>query len=233
MRLVGKVLQAVVCTLFRLNGRVYGEGDVSPVREALGAWKHFERALYGDGYYGEAELAGEYECASFEGTHIAGEGAGSFGKHYDRHAVREYALGVLHGGAGGRGRGVVDVYMFGYLAGIAHKGYGAEAAFHHPAEVVVEIAVDAEDVVGALVIGHEDVAAAGRDVLAPVYRDTYEGERAEYPGPYLGGVVAPPISAAEHASGKCKHYRKQGGCYHERHHYQKLVNTVKDEHGGR
>ncbi len=47
--------------------------------------------------------------------------------------------------------------MAGYFAAITHERDTFESFLHHPAEVVAKVAVDGENVVGALVVGYKDV----------------------------------------------------------------------------
>lgn len=56
--------------------------------------------------------------------------------------------------------------MFCFDACVAYEWYLLEVFFHHPLEVVSEVAVGEEDVEVALVVGEEDVAVVFVDVLA-------------------------------------------------------------------
>ena len=55
--------------------------------------------------------------------------------------------------------------MSGVLTGSADEGYFLECYFHHPLEVVLEVAVDNEYIESALVVGNKDVRCVFVDVF--------------------------------------------------------------------
>lgn len=173
------------------NGVVDGEADCAPAGHGAGAGHHVESAVDGDRNHGEVKLHCKLEGSFAEGSHVAGECARPLGEHYKRHAVAESALGFLHCAANGRWGGIVDEDVACGCACGPYYGELQQPDFHHPAEVVVEVAVDGEDVVGTLVVGHKDVGCAWVDVLTACDFHAHESEDAEDAGPIVGGPVAP------------------------------------------
>lgn len=161
-----------------------GENDAPPVRNYGGARHDAIRAVNGDGYYGEIELGSEQEGAFFEFVHSTVGRAGAFGENNERHAIAEQLLGAFHGGAQLGGGRFVDVDLMCEFASVAHEGYASQRSFHHPAEIVVEKSGNREYIVGALMVGNENVGGVRVNILSTTDLDFHYGEDAENAGPY-------------------------------------------------
>lgn len=209
--------------LIGIDGRMYGEDDFSRFEVVGGAGHHGEGSVDGEGYHGERKLYGQLEGSAFEGTHGTGPGAGSLGEYDERHAALQGGFGLLQGLFHTAGGGVVDKDMAGGGAGAPHEGDVAQALFHHPLEIVVEVAVDEKYVVGSLVVGHEYIGGIFVDVFAPAYFDTYQREDAEEPRPDVGGVVAPDVAFAQAAPDEGDDGGEQGEYEQDRHGDEPLV----------
>ena len=142
----------------------------------------------------------ENSTAPFEGPHGTCPGAGSLGEHDERHAALQGGFGLLQGLFDPAGGGFIDKDVAGGGAGASHEGDVAQALFHHPFEVVVEVSVDEEYVVGSLVVGHEHIGGVGVDVFAAVHLDAHERENAHQPRPDVGRVVSPHVAVTQPAA---------------------------------
>lgn len=205
------------------------QADVAPVREGVAAAEHVIRAVDTDGHNRQPELHRELVGSLVERAHMAGFRARAFGEHDNRHTTLEGLLGLLHRPADCRRGGVVDEDMSGGGAGFPDKRNLAQPDLHHPAEVMVEEAVYRKDVVGTLVVGHEDVGGILVDILPPFHRHSHEGEPAEEHGPDFGGPVAEPARQAEEAPDNRQRGRQNGQHQQDREHNQHLVYAVENQ----
>ncbi len=89
--------------------------------------------------------------------YAAVKGARSFREDHYGHASGQLAFGILHCASDGSRRMVVDEDVSSLAATVAHEGYVLKAFFHHPFEVMTEVAVDRENIISSLVIGNENV----------------------------------------------------------------------------
>lgn len=202
--------------LLGIDGWVYGQ-DYFPGFEIVGGAGHDGKsAVDGERRYGECELDGELVCASFERSHFAVPSAGAFGKYDKRHAVLQGLFGFLQGFFEPSRGGVVDEYMPGGGTGASHEGDIVQAFFHHPFEVVVEVPVDEEYVVGSLVVCHKDVGGVFVDVFTASHFDSDEREDTEQPRPDVCGVVSPYVPVSQPApdegdeGGEQREYQQYG-----------------------
>ena len=93
--------------------------------------------------------------------------------------------------------GVVDEHVSGAAAGVAYQWYALELLLHEPLEVVVEVSEYGPDVEGSLVVGHEDIALPGVEVLAARYFYAHAEEEAHAARPDVGGPVGEHDMAAQ------------------------------------
>lgn len=189
---------------------MYGEDDFSRFEVVGGAGHHGEGSVDGEGYHGERKLYGQLEGSAFEGAHGTGPGAGSLGEYDERHSALQGGFGLLQGLFHTAGGGVVDKDMAGGGAGAPHEGDVAQALFHHPLEIMVQIPVDEKYVVGSLVVGYKNIGGVLVDIFAASYLDTHEREDTYQPRPDVCRVVAPYVTVAQPAPDQCNESRKYG-----------------------
>ena len=72
--------------------------------------------------------------------------------------------------------------------------------FHHPLEVTIQIAVDEEDVEGALMVGDENVGLALLQMGTALHLDGDEEQPEHDACPEVGGIVAPEMATAQRAA---------------------------------
>lgn len=111
-------------------------------------------------------------------------------------------------------------------AGYTDNGELAEPDFHHPLEVMVEKAVDGEDVVSALMVGDENVGCFRVDIFPSLDFHAHECE----PGAELRPDVRGPVTEEFASENQREDDRDQSGkdCqnHNQRNHHQELVNSV-------
>ena len=167
--------------------------------EAAHAGQEVETAVESDGHDGQLEGVGELEGTAAEVAHVARETTGALGEDGERGAALQAGLGGAHGVDDALAGRFVDENEAGLFAGIAHEGNAAERLLHHPFELAAEEAGEEEDIERALVVGHEDVALAGLQVVATFDRDRDEKGADERPSPQFAGREGKPPREAEHA----------------------------------
>ena len=164
------------------------EGMAVDEVEAAHAGQDVETAVDGDGHHGQLQCVGELEGSAAEHSHMAGEGAGTLGEDAERGTAGEGLAGIRHRLQDGAARTLVDEDEACLAACHSDKGNVAQALLHHPFELVAQIAVDAEDVEGTLVVRHEDVALLGVDVLLALHADGDEEHTQQCPCPETADV---------------------------------------------
>ena len=117
------------------------------------------------------------------------------------------------------------------LACFAYQRHVAQRLLHHPAEAASQKTVDEEDVVHALMVGHEDVGLLLVEQLAPLHLDGQQEAPAHQPAPHHRRVVAPEAGFAQCAAddgdeGCNNRHNQQQGCGDE-----ELIESVEYLHG--
>lgn len=205
--------------------------------ECDGSWLYVEHgarhylvgAVDGDRHNGEVKLLGEPESAVLEGVNLSIVGATSFGENDNRHSLCESLLGVVHGLDDASCRVVVDHDMSCHVARPAHEREVVQALAHHPLEIVAQVAVDGENVVGTLMVGNEDVGAVVVDEIAVLYLDAHAKEEAHGPCPPLGWEVA-PIVAVEEAANDGDYAGDNGENQHDRCRNAVVIYAIQNVH---
>ena len=95
---------------------------------------------------------------------------------------------------------------------------------------MVEQGIDGEDVVSALVIGHEHIACGRIDVFSTLYLHFYERHGQKKPGPYHLRIIAAPAAEAENGSSHDCQSSEYGGHQQHRGHDEKLIYAVENYH---
>ena len=130
-------------------------GKVVPTRQdVIGA-------VDADGQDGHIQLRGYDEAALLEARHAPRLGAAAFGEDEDRVARSEHALGILQRVDDGGGLRLVDEDIVRRGAGLTHEGHLAQLGLQHPLEGDADMPIEGKDVVGALMIGHDDTGRVG------------------------------------------------------------------------
>ena len=108
----------------RLDWSMNDEPQRVPRQEtnAFLARKDVEAAVYRHGHDGQPQLVGQLEGAAAELPHVAGEGAGSFGKDDKRNAVLQDFAPLLVGLVNGLRTALVNKDVTGTLACLSYEG---------------------------------------------------------------------------------------------------------------
>ena len=220
----------VVAAYGREDGFVYDDGYVSGSGKPGSARHHLERSVDGNRYNGQVEFCGERKCTAFEGGDFSGAGAGSFGEDYHRHVLRKLTLGIVHGASDAGGSGAVDIDVTGFIASVSDKGNFAERHFHHPFEIVSEPSVDCKDVVSALMVGHEDIRGAFRNIFVSFDRNGDERQPCHEAGPDDCRIVSPEPAAEENGAEAYDDGCQDSEDNHQGNHYDELVDTIEKKH---
>ena len=164
-----------------------------------------------------------------EGMDVAIIGAPSFGKDDNRHAFSESLLGVVHGLDDASCGVVIDHDMSCHVARPAHEREVVQALAHHPLEVVAQVAIDGEYVVGALMVSDKDVSAVAVDEIAVLYLNPHSKKEAHGPCPPLGWEVA-PIVAVEEAANDGDYAGDNGENQHDRCRNAVVIYAIQNVH---
>lgn len=146
-----------------------------------------------DGDYGQPELKRQFECAVLELTHLARIGAATFRKDNNRHTTVQFLLGCRHGVAQALWGVGIDKDVTCHAAGGTNDWNVGDAFAHHPLEVVTQVTIYGEDVVGSLMIGDEHIARFVVNEFAADDLDSHQVYPAPNPSPPLGREIAPII----------------------------------------
>ena len=151
--------------MYRRVDREVQRGEVGEM-EIAHARHDVETAVDRDRHDRKLEFVSELECATTEKTHVAGEGAGTFGEDGERGATDQaLACGFHRFGNGATTRFVYENET-GFGTGITHEGNFAQRGFHHPFELTAEEAGEEENVESSLVVGDKNVALVPLQVFA-------------------------------------------------------------------
>ena len=182
------------------DGLVEGQCDGARGDVERAARHDLVTAVDGDGNDGQAELQRQFKGTVLEGSHLARVGAAALRKDDNRHP-RWPTFGGGHGVAAGPVPSGCRPEWAGqyYAASGADDGDVGQALARHPLEVVAQVAVHREDVIGTLMIGNKHVTGLVVHMLASLHTHAHEVQPAPQPGPPLGREI-PPVVLAEQAS---------------------------------
>ena len=116
-----------------------------------------EAAVYRDRNNGQLQFICKLESASAELRHMSCKGSRTFGKDHKRDAMLQDGSALLVCLMNGFRPTFVNKDVARTLASFSYERDVPQRLLHHPFEVPTEVAVNKEDVVGALVVCHEDV----------------------------------------------------------------------------
>ena len=121
------------------------------------ARQNVEAAVYRDRNNGQLQFVCELESASAELRHMSCKGSRTFGKDHKRDAMLQDGSALLVCLMDCLRSTLVDKDVTSTFASFSYERDVAQRLLHHPFEVATELAVNKEDVVGTLVVCHEDV----------------------------------------------------------------------------
>lgn len=156
-----------------------------------------ERAVDGDRYDRKLELSCKHECSSFERGQTPVPAARAFGEDDYAHAVVQAFLRFCYCLLDAVNGGVVNEDVSGLAAGVADQWYLFELLLHQPLEVVVEVAEYHPNIEGSLMVGHEYITLLRVEILAPIYLDAHEEEKAYAARPDVGRPICEHHIAAK------------------------------------
>ena len=199
--------------------------------EASLTGQDIEAAVDGDGHDGQSELVGQLEGTATKLCHVPREGAGSFGKDDERHAVAKDLSALFVGLVDGFRTALVHENVACALAGLADERESSQRLLHHPAETATEEAVDEKDVECSLMVGDEDVGLLLVQQFSSLNFNRQEHHPAHQPAPNHCRIITPGSRLAQCATddgdNSC-----QGCCYDDDWQGDKeLVKSVKKFHG--
>ena len=230
--LVHRGLHTQAFALCGHNGLVYHQTHGVAVHkiETGHAREHIKGAVDGHGHHGQADVVGQLESPLAEQPHVPGEGATALGEDHQRSAVFQRAACAVDGVLYGFRARLVYKDETGFLASVTHERNFAQRLLHHPLEVAMQITVYQKNVHRALMIGHEDIALSGLQVLASLHLDRQQQHVAENLRPNAAGPIPPEMGTEQHAAHtgrdgrQCGGYKENGECN------EKLIDFVKDFH---
>ena len=211
-----------------IDGLVDGERQGMPPDETTvaHAGHDIERAVDGHRHDGQLQLVGQGKGTAAEMAHVACERAAALGEDGEAGAALQGGTGTVVGLLDFLGASLVDEDLMRLRAGIAHEGHLAQLLLHHPLEVAAEIAVDEEDVEGALVVGHEDIALVALEMLTPLDANGDEQHSEDETRPPAAWVVAPVMAVEEGAADGYSQRYHDGGKDDERQRDEQLIDLV-------
>lgn len=177
----------------------------------------------------EIQIVGKNEGSTFEGTYLARERACALGKNCQRATFSQDAVGLAQRGSGSS---AVPIHIdeAGALARVAEDGDAAQLLFHHPFDVVPQVAFHQEDVEKALMVGNEDVFLVRINVFASLYLDRKEKQLAEKPSPSPGNDGADDAASENGAENDDKDGGDERADDHHRKCNEVLPNEIEDFH---
>lgn len=188
------------------------------------------RTVDGDRNDRQTKHGCDRESSLLETVHVTVGRTGAFWEDDHRSAALESAESLTYGVDDARSAVLVDPDLSGAVAGATDERKLLDALAEHPSEILVEEAEEQEDVVGALVIGYEDVACFGVDILTAFYLDWAECKPAGEFGPDVSWPITPESSIAECASEECGQSGDYGQYEKDRHKDEPLIEEIKDVH---
>ena len=93
-----------------------------------------------------------------------------------------------------------------------------------------EIAIDQEDVVGALMVGHKDIRGGAVEFLATFDFDAHQRYDAEEARPNEPGIISPHAMVAEETTDDGDKSRDNRDDNHDGHDDEPLVKKTQDNH---
>ena len=226
--LLHEMLHVVVSRFLRGDGGMDGETQGVPCeeRESLLAAQHVKRTVDGDGHHGHLQFVGQLKRATAEDAHVASERACSLGEYHQAGATMQYAAPLFTGVLDASGATLVHHDMAGAAACSPDERQLAQRLLHHPLEVAAQEAIDEENIVRALVVGHKDIGGVGLKVLAPFHADGEEHKPAHQAAPDHGGIIAPEVGLAQAASQDGDYGCERGGQQQDRCGHEELIGSV-------
>ena len=218
---------------FGRDGSMDDEAEFVPCDkvEASLTGQDIETSVDGDGHDGQSELVGQLEGTATKLCHVPREGACSFGKDDERHAVTEDGACLFIGLVDGFRPALIHEDVTSALACLADERKASQRLLHHPAETATEEAVDEKDVECSLMVGDEDVGLLLVQQFSSLNFNRQEHHPAHQPAPNHCRIITPGSRLAQCATddgdNSC-----QGCCYDDDWQGDKeLVKSVKKFHG--
>ena len=156
-------------------------------------------------------------------------GATTLGEDNNRHALDEALFGIVHGFNDAARRVVIYHNVPCHVTCPSHEREIVKPLAHHPLEVMTQIAIDGEYVIGSLMIGNKNVCALAINEMTILYPHSHPKEETHSSCPPLGRIIA-PIVAIEKATNNGDKTGDNGEYQHYRCSNAVVIYSVKDVH---
>ena len=127
---------------------------------------------------------------------MSGEGACTLREYHQAGAVLQDTSCVVIGTLYALGAALIYEDLATALAGFAHQRQIAQLLLHHPLEMAPQEAIHEEDIVRALVIGHEHIGLILLQILPSLYMHRQQHDVAHHPTPYMCRPITPEVCVA-------------------------------------
>ena len=187
---------------------------------------HIERAVDGDGHYGQLDVVSQHESSTLEHAHMTRKRTCSFGKYHERHAALQRLACTVVGLAYLAGASFVDEYVVSRLACLAHEGHLTQLTLHHPLEIAAQETVNQEYIEGSLMVGYEHIRLSFLQVFTSLYLHGQQKHTHNELRPPLAGIISPEMTVAQCAADNYHQTCYYGVYSNQRKSYEELINTI-------